>query len=397
MSITSQNQSNCPICSGTEALSLCKSNGYEVLRCRACACDFVWPMPDENALKAYYDSESYFQGHDKGDYTNYDLDTEGVLPLFRELLSTIPNAAGKKILDIGCAFGTHLAIAAEQGWEAWGIELSDYARKTALSRHGEKIHVVEVIESLPKLEFDLIVMLDVVEHLPNPYQLFIELLSHGAIGKKTQIVITTPNARSADALADPSGWAYRHPPAHLVYFSANSLRLLLTNLGGIKTVVKGIHPVDHRDADNYLDENNTVNQSFQDYAGLMGVVQGFDTFLYKLSAFFKVESITIKNSQIAALYQEICVIQKEVMHKHVLETQCLNEVIEAKEVELGKKKEELLSVYQSKWFRLESALKMRPMTLQNFVKIIYLSAGLIIPDTFRAKISPIISKLYQYK
>jgi len=68
-------------------------------------CDFVWPMPDENALKAYYDSESYFQGNDKGSYTNYDLETEGVLQLFRDLLSTIPNAAGKKILDIGCAFG----------------------------------------------------------------------------------------------------------------------------------------------------------------------------------------------------------------------------------------------------------------------------------------------------
>jgi 2-polyprenyl-3-methyl-5-hydroxy-6-metoxy-1,4-benzoquinol methylase len=351
-------------------------------------------MPDENALKAYYDSESYFQGNDKGSYTNYDLDTEGVLPLFSNLLSTIPNATGKKILDIGCAFGTHLAIAAEQGWEAWGIELSDYARKTALSRHGEKIHVVETIDSLPKLEFDLIVILDVVEHLPNPYQLFIELLLHGAIGKKTKIVITTPNARSADALADPSGWAYRHPPAHLVYFSANSLRLLLTNLGGIKIAVQGIHPVEHQEVYNYLDETNTLNHNFQDYAGLMAVVQGVDTFLYKLLAVFKVESISIKNSEIAALYREVCAIQKEVMKKHALEEQHLNEVIEKKEAELGKKEEEILSVYQSKWHKLGIALKMRPMTLQNFIQIASLSVGLMIPDTFRAKVVPIISKFY---
>jgi len=74
--------------------------------------------------------------------------------------------------------------------------------------------------------------------------------------------------------------------------------------------------VDHRDAHNYLDENNTVNQNFQDYAGLMGVVQGFDTFLYKLLAFFNIESVSTKNSEIVKLYQEVCVIQKEIMQKH---------------------------------------------------------------------------------
>jgi hypothetical protein len=250
---------------------------------------------------------------------------------------------------------------------------------------------------LPELEFDLIVILDVLEHLSNPYELFIELLLHGAIGKETKVVITTPNARSADALADPSGWAYRHPPAHLVYFSANSLRLLLTNLGGIKIAVQGIHPVNHRDIDNYLDENNTVNQSFQDYAGLMGVVQGFDPFLYKLLAFFKIESISIKSAEVATLYREVCAIQKEVMQKHALEEQYLNEVIDAKEIELRKKEEAILRVYQSKWFKLGAALKIRPMTLKNFVEILYLSGKLIIPDTFRAKMSPIISKFYQHK
>jgi 2-polyprenyl-3-methyl-5-hydroxy-6-metoxy-1,4-benzoquinol methylase len=407
MSITNQNESNCPVCSGAETLPLCQSNGYEIVRCTTCACDFVYPMPDEKALKAYYDAESYFQGNAKGSYINYDVETEPVLPLFNDFLLSIPNVAGKKILDIGCAFGTHLTMAAEQGWEAWGVELSAYARNIALSRHGEKIHVVETINSLPKLEFDLVVILDVLEHLADPYSLFMELFLHGVIGKNTQLMITTPNARSSDALTEPSAWAYRHPPAHLVYFSAHSLGLLLTNVGGIEIDVKGIHPVAHRESYDYPDENNTLNHDFKDFAGLMCVVQGFDTFLYKLVDFFKVESIPIENSELAKLYREICEIQQDAMLKYALKEQFLHQMIEKKELELSQqeemfqkacqlKEEEFQKLYQSKWYRLGIALKTRPMTLHNFVQIVYLSVGLTIPSTLKATVAPIASKLRQY-
>jgi glycosyltransferase involved in cell wall biosynthesis/SAM-dependent methyltransferase len=341
-------------------------------------------MPNEKALKAYYDGESYFQGEAKGSYTDYDRETEAVLSLFRDFLLTIPNAPGKKILDIGCAFGTHLAIAAEQGWEAWGVELSDHARETALSRHGEKIHVIEAIDSLPNLEFDLIVMLDVVEHLPNPYELFIELFLQGVIGKKTQLIITTPNARSVDAIADPSGWAYRHPPAHLVYFSANSLKLLLTNLDGIEIAIQGIYPVGHKEICDYPDENSAFNQKFKNYAGLMSLVQGFDTSLHKLLALFKNKLIPLKNSEIKKLYQETFAIQKEVTQKHALEELCLNaelihqaqeivhlnEVVEAKNTEVSYQAKEIAhlnEVVEAK--NTEVSYQSKEITLLNEVVI----------------------------
>jgi hypothetical protein len=234
-----------------------------------------------------------------------------------------------------------------------------------------------------------------------------ELFLHGVIGKNTQLMITTPNARSSDALTEPSAWAYRHPPAHLVYFSAYSLGLLLTNVGGIEIDVKGIHPVAHRESYDYQDENNTLNPDFKDYAGLMCVVQGFDTFLYKLVDFFKVESIPIENSELAKLYREICKIQQNVMLKYALKEQFLHQIIENKELELSQqeemfqkacqlKEEEFQKLYQSKWYRLGNALKTRPITLHNVVQIVYLSVGLIIPSALRTKVAPIASKLRQY-
>lgn len=387
-------------------------------------------MPDKQALKAYYDGESYFHSDTTGSYADYDLITEAAIPLFREFLSTIPNAAGKKILDIGCAFGTHLALASEQGWQAWGVELSDHARDIALARHSEKIHVVESIDNLPKMEFDLIIMLDVLEHLPEPYDLFLELFLHGAIGKKTQLVITTPNARSVDALVDPSAWSYRHPPSHLVYFSANSLKLFLTNLEAVGISIQGIYPIGYRDSCDYLDENEASNQDVKNYAGLMSVVQGFDISLHKLLALFRDKSISIKNPELKSLYQEIFAIQKEVIQKHAFEEQFLNvaiadqaqEIIRLNEVmlakdsvitqkmqeiaflnqsldekrlELKEREQEILSIHRSKWYRLGNALKMRPMTAHNFVRIVYLSVGLIVPKALYAKAAPKTSKFCQ--
>lgn len=279
----------CPVCFGSKISTLCQSNGYEVLRCSSCACDFVWPIPNKKDLKAYYDSESYFQGNtfqinSKGSYSNYDMDTESVLSLFHNFLLTFNNVAGKKILDIGCAYGTQLALAAELGWEAWGVELSDHAREIAISRHGDKVQVVEDIGSLPRIEFDLVVIFDVLEHLPKPYEMLIQLMSQGIVGKKTQLVITTPNARSADALNDPEDWAYRHPPAHLVYFSAKSLRHLIATLGGQDISVQGIYQLESRDSRDFPDEDNSFNHAFKHYAGLMCIANGFDISITNLAA-----------------------------------------------------------------------------------------------------------------
>lgn len=387
MSITKQSEAICPVCSGTNLVPLCQANEHNILRCKTCACDFVHPMPDEQMLKAYYDGKSYFQSDEKGSYSDYDLDTEGVLSLFSDFLSSQPNSSGKKILDIGCAFGTHLAMAAEQGWDAYGVELSSYAREIARARHGDKIQVFDVIASLPPaVEFDLIVMMDVLEHLPNPYDLFIDLFLHGAIGKNTQIVITTPNARSADAIANPCNWAYRYPPAHLVYFSAFSLKLLLTNLGGVDIAVQGIYPSGIDIFNDYPDESNTLNPHFKNCAGLMAVAQGFDTFFYKLLPFLPAAS-TASQSEITPLYREFFVLQKETAQKYALEIRHLNEVITKKQVDLEKindvlrrNENDILELHQSTWYRLGEELQNRPMTVKQIMQIIRLITNLIMPS-----------------
>lgn len=447
MNLASQKNSACPVCSQTEALPLCESNGYTVLRCSTCACDFVWPMPDNKELKAYYDNESYFHSDEAGSYTDYDLNTESVIPLFCDFLKTIPHTESKKILDIGCAFGTHLAEAAQMGWESWGVEVSDYAREIALTRHGEKIHVVESIEKLPKLEFDVIIMLDVLEHLPNPYEFFLGMFFNGLIGKNTQFLITTPNARSADAVIDPATWIYRHPPSHLVYFSANTLNIFFSNFEAEDISIEGIYPTQLKDTPAYLDEKEPYNHNLINYAGLFCVAKGFDRSFRKLRFLFNEILKSTKNFDTEKFYKEIFWVQKEVIQKHTLKEQSikvelqhskneeqrligiidnksqdiarlnqellvikdelakksliinrnnqdinsLNSRVKAKDTQITQKNKALQRLYQSKWFRLGNALKM-PSTPKNIARVAYLIIGLIAPKKVNDKFEQIISR-----
>jgi glycosyltransferase involved in cell wall biosynthesis/2-polyprenyl-3-methyl-5-hydroxy-6-metoxy-1,4-benzoquinol methylase len=234
-------------------------------------------MPDDSTLKELYDRPSWFEGGEPGGYENYDEQTEPVLPIFNDLLErwhrTRP--AGS-ILDLGCGYGTHLAHAAARGWKCFGVEISEHARNIVRQRHGNNIYVTDRAESLVPHQFDLILLFDFLEHLNNPYSVFFQLFSRGAITPETRIVITTPNARSNDALRDPARWVYRHPPSHLVYFSGDSLRVFLSKLHFSQVEISGIHPLGENIQAGYNDERSALNRSLQGFGGLRCEAQGSD-------------------------------------------------------------------------------------------------------------------------
>ncbi len=112
-----------------------------------------------------------------------------------------------------------------------------------MAKRHQNLYLTDRVENLVPHRFDLILMFDVIEHLTDPYKLFYELFSKGAITRETRIVITTPNAGCRDAVSDPAGWAYRHPPSHLIYYSADSLKSLLERLHFGDVKISGIHPL----------------------------------------------------------------------------------------------------------------------------------------------------------
>jgi len=268
----------CPLCKIVGAKFLCDVDDYQIWRCPQCALDFVSPVPSEQVLKGYYDRKNWFEGGERGGYENYDRQTKQTTPVFLDLLTQHEaTCTGRNILDVGCGYATHLAIAADRGWRPFGVEISAHALQIARERHGNKMFLADQIEALVPCEFDLILLFDVIEHTRDPFSLFFKLFSKGAIGPKTQIAITTPNARSHDAHNDPAKWAYRHPPSHLFFYSAQALQRLMTTLHFSKVEVSGLYPSQSpRQAAAYDDEFFATNDGLQGYSGLLSLASGSD-------------------------------------------------------------------------------------------------------------------------
>lgn len=233
-------QHACPVCGDAAHLSrLCDVDDHTVHACAACKADHVWPMPTAAQLKAFYDRRDWFEGGERGGYADFDAQTGWSSHVLEKILPRFGGRKGLSVLDVGCGYGTQLSTLAALGWKCFGVDLSDHARAVAQQRLGGAAHIVESVSELIPHAFDLVLVLDTLEHLPSPYALFYALFSIGAITPKTVVAIATPNAGAADARRDPAAWPYRHPPSHLVFYSAESLRHLLARLHFTDVTVSG--------------------------------------------------------------------------------------------------------------------------------------------------------------
>lgn len=78
---------------------------------------------------------------------------------------------GKSALDVGCAFGYGVNLLTSLGYEAVGVDVSKFGIAQAKKRNRENEFVIcDVQRSLPfKKKFDLVICLEVLEHLQNPF------------------------------------------------------------------------------------------------------------------------------------------------------------------------------------------------------------------------------------
>jgi SAM-dependent methyltransferase len=90
------------------------------------------------------------------------------LTTFRALAGRIAETiAPRRVLDAGCALGILVEALRERGVEAEGIDLSSYAIEHAHESVKPHVRVASVTAELPA-RYDLIVCIEVLEHLPGP-------------------------------------------------------------------------------------------------------------------------------------------------------------------------------------------------------------------------------------
>jgi ubiquinone/menaquinone biosynthesis C-methylase UbiE len=131
----------------------------------------------------------------------------------------------QKHLDIGAGSGILTSIMANKKIDSLGIEPSSYLKVFAQKKK-RNVKSIELKSLVSKnLKFDLITLIDVIEHVNNP-GLILEYC-HKLLEKNGNILIVTPNTDSAVAkILNFKWWHYR--VAHINYFNSQNLNFLLS-------------------------------------------------------------------------------------------------------------------------------------------------------------------------
>ncbi len=97
------------------------------------------------------------------------------IDLFKE---TLGNLKGKKILDLGCGGGFFTHIAAELGGDVLGVDYSSSAIHFAKNRYpNRQFNVADAttLQQFPDNSFDVVLLMDVIEHIYNQDQTMKEI------------------------------------------------------------------------------------------------------------------------------------------------------------------------------------------------------------------------------
>ena len=141
------------------------------------------------------------------------------------------------LLDIGCANGFFLDEARKQGWDTRGVEISTWA--AAYGRNELKLNITNGFleeANFPAEFFDVIVMLDVIEHLTHPKQVLLEIKR--ILKPQGVVYISTPDiASTLSRLLGAKWWGINK--YHLFYFSKKTFETMINSCG---FQVKKYHP-----------------------------------------------------------------------------------------------------------------------------------------------------------
>jgi 2-polyprenyl-3-methyl-5-hydroxy-6-metoxy-1,4-benzoquinol methylase len=265
----------CPLCGGRDEEELLVApapgggRGYRVARCRACGLGYLNPRPDERSVGLLYpDDYTWYRPPARAE-TGWARARRGLRRLVMaryfgtppaplrlpqralawlagwwlyprpQSMTALPYRGEGRLLDYGCGSGWYAQQMRELGWRVTGMDFSAFAAEQ-VSRHfgiptlaGKLPH-----PRVPPGSFDVITLGAVLEHVHHPHRLIAAAAE--ALRPGGYLVVSVPNLAS---------WGFRHfredwwglqLPHHLLHFTPETLRLLLTAHGlevrGVKVI-----------------------------------------------------------------------------------------------------------------------------------------------------------------
>ena len=228
----------CPLCSSPKTVLLnqvcdvelrTSSDAFDYRNCKACDAIFIHPFPVDRLAEIYPDSYYSMAGPNESilEKIKSKLDRR----LLSRILATIPGSS-LGVLDVGGGSGWMLnqARAAESRVQYTAVvDLNEKARASAESS-GHVFHRSRVEDLQTEKKFDLILLLNVIEHVADPAGVLRNLAA--LLTQHGKIVVKTPNTKTLDRyLFQHSYWGGYHCPRHWVLFNKDNLVLTVRDCG----------------------------------------------------------------------------------------------------------------------------------------------------------------------
>lgn len=251
---------------------------FTIVRCRQCGLVYLNPRPSRDLIGTYYPNVYYPPTPSKAqpqiqrkakrvssrikewvmeDYYGYpSVSPPGFRRSLRRLMlwpdkflrefrgrHILPWRGEGRVLDVGCGAGGNLKSLQDQGWDVYGIEISELAAAHARNLVGGQIHAGTLATaSFERKMFDMIFMSHSLEHLPSPADALQQV--NALLKDDGLLVVSVPNVNSLEVKLFGWWWFGWDPPRHFYHFGKTTLTALLAQTGfevrqfrtGVKTV-----------------------------------------------------------------------------------------------------------------------------------------------------------------
>jgi 2-polyprenyl-3-methyl-5-hydroxy-6-metoxy-1,4-benzoquinol methylase len=225
----------CPVCDSTKFHEKFKKSESNFIECHKCGFITIFPRPDPMDIEKIY-SQTYYKswGMEKGENTAVrDMKMKTASRLLRQIDKFKNNG---NLLDIGCAAGHFLETAAQQGWQCYGVEISEYSATLAKEKFGDRIYCCSFEDApLPEAFFDCIIMSDVLEHFQNPNPVLRKIWT--ILKEDGIMVVVTPDSGSLSARLLKSKWTH-FKLEHLIYFNRRNINSYLNKFNFISLEIR---------------------------------------------------------------------------------------------------------------------------------------------------------------
>ncbi len=196
-----------------------------------------------------YFAEQYKKQYGKTYLEDFDFIKKNCIKRVQEIngMLKLNRNSSPRILDIGCAYGPFLSAAQENGWQAYGTDVS----KDAVEYVRKKLLLPAVVSAFPDFDaasefginqFDAVAMWFVIEHfsdLKSVLEKVSSLVKKGGI-----FAFSTPSAEGISGKTNTKSFFEKSPSDHFSVWEPSKARKILSRFGFSveKIVSTGHHP-----------------------------------------------------------------------------------------------------------------------------------------------------------